>query len=1129
MPPAKPPSAPPQPAAQTHAARVGGPAGSPLFTPAPPHAKPTRQEISRKAFDIEEKLGTNWLSKIGIVILVIGVVFFIALKLRTMGAGGKDVVGFAASFALLGGGIFLERKTNYRLLGQTVIGGGWALAYFMTYAMYHVSAARVLDSQMVDSVLLLAVAGAMVAHTLRYNSQTVTGLAFILGFATVAISRETVYSLSAGVILAAGLVIICLRRRWYELEVFGILASFLNHFLWLREILDKLGPGRHDFPEYIPSAILLVFYWVAFRVSYVLRREPNAQEEGVSTLAALLNTGLLLGLLKYQSARPELAFWTLLALGAIELALGQLPRIKTRRMAFITLSTVGSSLMIAAVPFRYSGSNLAALWLVEAEALFLVGVFVPEILFRHFGVFTAVLTSLHLFFVDALKIFEVRESTGNEPAEFRLATLFAIAVAIFYTNAHWAARRWKPLFATEFEKQYLATLSYLAAVLALAGAWLAFPGAWTAVAWTALALAAAVAAVQFEIEAVWVQGLIFAFSAYVWTVARNLDAVALWHGMTLRLITVGIVAALLYVAARPVGLAKIDFARETSATYTWAASLLVAILAWKELPAYWVAVAWAGYALVLLLAGRALKRSELAWQSHSLALAAFFCVLANNLEVTKPWHGFTLRLITISLVALLLYVAARWAGEKDSAYARWISAGHTWAGTLLVALLGWKELDSAWTPVAWAAFALVLMLVGRGLKRSELQLQAHCLATAAFLWALYVNLASNQQFHGLSLRLVTVTLIAVILYVATRWSTEPESEYALELSAAYSWAGSALLTTLMWYELRAPSVALGWALFGLAMFELGWARASASLRLQAYAAFTAAFLRIFFVNLNAETAPGELSVRLYTTLPLAAAFYYTYWRIASGKEKYDDLEQSYAVAPWLNYMGVIAVAGLVRFELHSDWVAAGWAAMVVVLLAVALRSGSDMFLHQGLLLGAAVLFRTIFFNFELPRYYSPGLWTLPALTVGAACGLLLLALPFGFRLRKKQAEAADRTKSRFAALRAALVRRPEQLLFFVPVGLLTWLLMIEMRKGLITLAWGVEGMAVFLLALAAKERSFRLTGLGLLLLCVGKILVVDVWTLNPSDRYLTFIALGIALLSVSFLYTRYKDTLREYL
>jgi uncharacterized membrane protein len=86
-----------------------------------------------------------------------------------------------------------------------------------------------------------------------------------------------------------------------------------------------------------------------------------------------------------------------------------------------------------------------------------------------------------------------------------------------------------------------------------------------------------------------------------------------------------------------------------------------------------------------------------------------------------------------------------------------------------------------------------------------------------------------------------------------------------------------------------------------------------------------------------------------------------------------------------------------------------------------------------------------------------------------------------------------------------------------------------MRHGMVTLAWGIEGVAIFLVALWGGERSFRLTGLGVLLLCVGKILVVDVWQLDPRDRYLTFIVLGGALLLVSYLYTRNRQLLRQYL
>jgi uncharacterized membrane protein len=82
---------------------------------------------------------------------------------------------------------------------------------------------------------------------------------------------------------------------------------------------------------------------------------------------------------------------------------------------------------------------------------------------------------------------------------------------------------------------------------------------------------------------------------------------------------------------------------------------------------------------------------------------------------------------------------------------------------------------------------------------------------------------------------------------------------------------------------------------------------------------------------------------------------------------------------------------------------------------------------------------------------------------------------------------------------------------------------------MITVTWSLLGVLVFLFALWVRERSFRLAGLCLLLLGVGKIVVVDVWDLSPRDKYLTFICMGSALLLVSFLYTRYQEAIRRYL
>jgi uncharacterized membrane protein len=90
-------------------------------------------------------------------------------------------------------------------------------------------------------------------------------------------------------------------------------------------------------------------------------------------------------------------------------------------------------------------------------------------------------------------------------------------------------------------------------------------------------------------------------------------------------------------------------------------------------------------------------------------------------------------------------------------------------------------------------------------------------------------------------------------------------------------------------------------------------------------------------------------------------------------------------------------------------------------------------------------------------------------------------------------------------------------------------LAMKLSSGHITIAWSLLGLGTFLFALVVGERSFRLAGLGLLLVSVAKILLMDVWALAPPDRYVTLIVLGTALLAVSFLYTRFSAKIRKYL
>ena len=70
----------------------------------------------------------NVFAKIGIILLVLGFALLGRMALIAMGPGQRVALIYAVSAAMLGGGIWLETKERYRLLGRAGIGGGWASA-----------------------------------------------------------------------------------------------------------------------------------------------------------------------------------------------------------------------------------------------------------------------------------------------------------------------------------------------------------------------------------------------------------------------------------------------------------------------------------------------------------------------------------------------------------------------------------------------------------------------------------------------------------------------------------------------------------------------------------------------------------------------------------------------------------------------------------------------------------------------------------------------------------------------------------------------------------------------------------------------------------------------------------------
>jgi len=1118
-----------------HQDMLGAPVATRTAVPPPPAfkaraaaSKPSSPQKLKKALDLEELVGRNLLPKAGIFLLVIGSVSLIATQWQNIPAFGKDLLLLAAGGLLLGLGIFLEKREKYELFGRVLIGGGWAMLFYTSYALYHVSATRILPSQGIDLLVMLATAGTMVWHTLKYRSQLVTGVAYLLAFSTVTLSEETVFSLTAGAVLALSLVVLVQRMRWYELEVFGILASYLNHFRFLFPIIG-MGIEHRMFPEFYASTGLLVFYWAVFRASYVMRPITSKQEENVSTLACLLNPFLLLALMKYQSVHPQLAFYALLVLGALEFSLGQLPITRRRRIAFLILTTLGSTMMIAAVPFKFSGMNTAVLWLAGAEALLISGILVREVAFRRLGMIAGLLTTIHILAVDVRPWFEQVLRGAPVPHDLVQGTLPIFCAAVLFVDAHLLELRWKDLFHDKWDRWLKSSLSYAGGLVGFLALWITLPSLAVAVGWAALMFVLAFAAKRLERLDLTIQTALLGLCAGLRVFVVNLQADTPQLAHT-RLWTVATVAAIFYLSARFASLPDIEV--ELRAAFQWTGTAIVAALLWVELPLHWVAACWTLFAIVLTLVGRQLRLRSLLYQCYALSAAALITSISVNWPQEQSIGRISLRLVTVSLVAagfyLLSVIARTWtdSGETDRRGVAQRAAFNTGAALLLGGLI-WYEAGEMWSAVLWSAFATALLVLWRRLNFTEFYWQAHALALAAFMDVYGFDMFTPAQIHGMSARLITVTLVGAMFYLdAWLASKDVRTDWPARIRDFYCWTASLLATTLMWHELRPIDVALGWAIFAIVLFEVGLERRIGSLRWQGGVALVASFTRIFFVNLNAVAEPGHLSPRVYTILPLAAIYLYIYWRTLAREEAF-GLSRWKELAPMLfSSLGVASIAFLIRFEAQAPNVVVFWAALTLVLLAVARWLGQAVFLYQAIVLAISATVRAMLYNLVTPSYFSRT--DVRARTVGEVIALFFVSLVFAFRLRNTPPPdlLGDGT-----ALRRWLGRisaRPEQLFFFAAVALLTPLIAIEMKHGEITVGWGIEAVLVFMLALAVGERSFRLCGLGLLLLCLGK-LMFDVWNMNTGERTISMTVLGAVLLLVSFLYSRYREAIRKYL
>jgi uncharacterized membrane protein len=503
---------------QERQAQGGGDEGSYRPPEAPPPGSGNGWDINW-----EPIIGGNWLARVGVLAIIIGVGFFLKLAFDNnwIGETARVVLGLVAGAAFLGAGEFWRKK--YPSYAQALSGAGVGILYlavFAAFALYDlidiytavsaflaVSIASAVLAMRHDAVWLavIGITGAFFAPFLL-NSLAESGSSPADGSTTDALGL-----LAYIVVVDIGVIVLSTFRNWGVFTALALGYSLVTFGLWHQEyfgLSDVLVNeyGRREallIAQAGLTGIFLSFVAATTLFHLVWRRQPEPVGLTLMMVNATAYAGISYGLL-WTEFRDWMGLFTvllsLLYAGVGYLAfrrsgLAPLDLKKPAPDALLTLISLGIALIFltVAIPVQIGGPWVPVAWTVEALVLMWISFHqrMPEVRYSSLAVF--------LMAAFWLALVETPDALDEEVTPFwnEYFPVYVIVIAGICAGAYLLRRNAGSLRKEESE---LFPLFVIAGALFLAlGTPVQVDGPWLAFSWTVEALAVTLLALRLGI------------------------------------------------------------------------------------------------------------------------------------------------------------------------------------------------------------------------------------------------------------------------------------------------------------------------------------------------------------------------------------------------------------------------------------------------------------------------------------------------------------------------------------------------------------------------------------------------------------------------------------------------------
>lgn len=317
---------------------------------------------------MEYAIASQWLLRLGILILVVGIGFFLKYSFdhNLIHPMARVAMAAVAGLGLLTAGVRLLGG-RYHVFGQGLMGGGLATLYFSVFAamnFYH----------LIDQTTAFAVMGLITVLagfiSVRFNSMLVAVLGILGGYGTpLMLSTGTVDFIGLFgymLILGIGVLAVCYWRNWPLVNLLSFACTYALYFSAMRAYTAA------EFQHVMP--FLTAFFVLFSTMTFLYKLVNGARSNLLDLIAMLVNAFIFFGE-SYRLITPihgkESAAIVTLGL-AVFYALHVyyfLMRKLVDRELLVSFLGLSSFFVIVTVPIVLSQQWITASWAVQALVL----------------------------------------------------------------------------------------------------------------------------------------------------------------------------------------------------------------------------------------------------------------------------------------------------------------------------------------------------------------------------------------------------------------------------------------------------------------------------------------------------------------------------------------------------------------------------------------------------------------------------------------------------------------------------------------------------------------------------------------------------------------------------------------